>query len=217
MKEMPLVEDMKNTVEDIISSYEDRVQRIGDIIDTTHQLLRGFQYSLFDTKQEREKFCAELRENLAQNESLRRKDFDNMMQGVLSTQEEREKEVRNLLDSYLNAQKEMAQAIRENLSMAKDVLAKGEAERIKEFQVMIREILTRQEERKEEVASKLKNIQIEQREIATRLKSLLAKGSRLRIKDLKSMLKDFRMERVRAAKNWQAMQKKMTQRRNGLR
>lgn len=238
---MPLAEDMKGITEDIISSYEARIQSIGDIFDTTHQLLRGFQDSFLDTKQEREKFSAELRENLAQNDSLRRKDFDNMMQGILSTSEEREKEVRNLLDSYLNAQKEMAQAVRENLSKVKDALAKGEAGRIKEFQARFKEILARQEERKEEVTSNLKEFQKEQQEMAKRLKELLAKGSQLRIKDLKSMLKEFRVqheeriarqeerreevrhilgdfkkERTKAAKNWQALQKKMVQRRNSL-
>jgi len=236
---MPLAEDMKDITEDIISSYEVRIQSIGDIFDTTHQLLRGFQDSFLDTKQEREKINAELRENLAKNDSLRRKDFDNMMQGILSTHEEREKEVRNLLDSYLNAQKEMAQALRENLSKVKDALAKGEAGRIKEFQAMIKEILARQEERKEEVTSNLKEFQKEQQEMAKRLKTLLDKGKELRINDLKSMLKefkvlheeriarqeerreevchilgDFKKERTEAAKNWQALQKKMAQRRS---
>jgi len=236
---MPVAEDMKNIAENIISSYEARIQSIGDIFDTTHLLLRGFQDSFLDTKQEREKFSVELRENLAKNESLRRKDFDNMMQGILSTSEEREKEVRNLLDSYLNAQKEMAQALRENLSKIKDALAKGEAGRIKEFQAMIKEIFARQEERKEEVTSNLKEFQKEQQEMAKRLKALLAKGKELRINDLKSMLKefkvqheeriarqeerreevchilgDFKKERTEAAKNWRALEKKMAQRRN---
>ena len=133
----------------------------------------------------------------------------------------------------------MAFALRENLSKFKDALAKGETERVKEFLAMIKGILARQEERKEEVTSKLKEFQKEQQEMAKRLKELLAKGSQLRIKDLKSMLKefkaqykeriarqeerreevrhmlgDFKKERVEAAKNWQALQKKMAQRRS---
>ena len=67
---------MKNIVDNIVSSYEARIQSIGTLFDTTHQILLGFQDSLLDTKQEREKLNAELRESLTKKESLRRKDFD---------------------------------------------------------------------------------------------------------------------------------------------
>jgi len=235
---MPLAEDMKNIVENIISSYEARIQGIGAIFDTTGQLLEGFQDSLLDTREEREKINAELRENLAKNESLRKKDFDSMMQDILSAQEEREKKVRSLMKGYLDEQKEMANALGENLSKVKDALAKGEAQRIKEFQTAITEILSKQEQRKQEVSSELKEFQKNHQEMAKRLKQLLAKGRELRIKDLKSMLAEFKIKhkgrivrqketkkevqdmlgvsrqgRLEGAKCWRAMQKKMAQRR----
>jgi len=230
---MPLVEDIKDVVEDIIPSYESRVYSIGAVFDTTHQILQGFQDSFLDTKQEREKLNAELRENLAKNESLRRKDFDHMMQGILSTQNEREKEVRNLLNGYLNGQKEMAEALRENLKKFKSSLARGETGRVKDFRGIIKGILARQDERKEEVTSNLKEFQNEQQEMAKRLKEVLAKGNNLRIKDFKLMLKEFKTqhqeriarqeerreevrsmlggfekERIEAAKNWQIVEKR---------
>jgi uncharacterized phage infection (PIP) family protein YhgE len=234
---MPLAEDMKNIVESIISSYEARVQSIGAIFDTTHQLLEGFQDSFLDTKQEQEKINTELRENLAKNESLRKKDFDNMMQDILSSQDQREKQVRSLLKDYLNEQREMANALGESLGNVKDALSKGEVQRIKEFQTAITEILAEQEQRKQEVSSKLKEFQKNQQEMAKRLKELLGKGEELRIKDIKSMLAEFKIQhkewivrqkerekevqnilgafkgqRLEAAENWQAMQKKMAQR-----
>jgi len=192
---MPLAEDMKNIVENILSSYEARIQSIGSIFDTTHLILGDFQQSFFDTKQEREKINTQLRDTLAKNEHLRRKDFDNMMQGILATQDEREKEVGNLLKEYFNDQKTMAQALRENLEKFRGSLSKGEAGRVKEFQEMVKEILAKQDERKDEVTSKLKEFQKEQRDLAIRLKKLLVKGKELRIKDLKSMLKEFRAQR----------------------
>ena len=183
---------MKDIVENMVSSYEARIQSLGAISDTTQQILQGLQGSLLDTKQEREKIHAELRESLAQNKSLRRKDFDNMMQGILSMQDEREKEVRNLLNRYLNEQKEMAQTLRENLGKFRDSLSEGEAQRVKEFQEMIKEILAKQDERKNEVTFRLKEFQKEQQEMIKRLKGLLAKGRELRIRDLKSMLMEFK-------------------------
>lgn len=193
---MPLTEEMKNIMEGGLSSYEYRIQCMGAIIDTTSRLLEGFQDSFLDTKQEREKVNNQIREILARNEHLRRKDFDNMMQGILSAQDEREKEVKNLLKDYLNEQREMAYTLRDNLPKIKDALAKGEAGRIREFQEMIKGIFTKQNERKEEVTSKLKEFQKEQQEMAKSLKELLAKGRRLRIEDLKSMLKELKMQHL---------------------
>ena len=235
---MPLAEDMKNIVENIISSYETRIESVGSVFDATHQLIEGFQDSFLDTKQEREKLKAELRANLAKSESLRKKDFDSMMQGILSAQEEKEKEVRDLLKNYLNGQREMAHALRDNLAEIKGALGKGEAVRVKEFQGIIKEILARQDERKDEVTSRLKDFQNAQQEMAKRLKELLAKGRELRIKDLKSMLKELKIahkerivrqeerrkavrnmlgdckkERLQTAKSGQDMQKIMDQRR----
>ncbi len=162
---MALAEDMRNIVENIVSSYETRIQSIGAIFDTTHQLLESFQDSFLHTKQERDRINAELRESLAKNESLRRKDFDNMMQDILPAQAEREQEVRDLLNNYLNDQKEMAKALRKSLEKFKDSLAKNEARRVVEFQSMIEEILAEQEVRKNEVTSRLKEFQKEQQEI----------------------------------------------------
>jgi len=230
--------EMEHIVNNIFSSYETRIQSTGEIFNTTHQLLKGFQESFLDTKQEREKINAALRENLARNGSLRRKDFDNMMQGILSIQDKREKEVRNLLNSYLNEQREMAQALRERLERFKDSLARGEALRLKEFQSLIKEILAKQDERKDEVTSGLKQFQKEQKILESRLKELLAKGNELRIRDFKLMLKefkaqhreriarqekrrqevrsmlgDFKKEKIEAAKNWHTMQIKLAYKR----
>ncbi len=189
---MPLVKEMKPIVDQIVSSYETRIESIGTLFDTTHQVLQGFQDSLLDTREERGKLNEELRENLAKNKSLRRKDFDNLMEGIISTQNEREKEVRGLLNSYLHGQKEMAQALRKNLKKFKDSLSKGEVQRVKGFQEMIKQILAKQDERKDEVTGRLKEFKKEQFMLTSRLKELLAKGKELRIKDFKSMLKEFK-------------------------
>jgi seryl-tRNA synthetase len=85
----------------------------------------------------------------------------------------------------------MARALRKNLEKFKNSLEKGEARRVKEFQKMIREILVKQDERKDEVTGRLKEFKKEQIMLASRLKELLAKGKELRIRDFKSMLKEF--------------------------
>jgi len=185
---------MKNIVNDIVGSYETKIRSVGAIFDTTHQLLQTFQDSFLDTKQRREKLKAQLRENLAKNGSLRKKDFDNMMQEILSNQDKRERQVRDLLNSYLNGQKAMAHSLRNNLAKVKDALAKGQAQRAREFQAGISDILAKQEERKQEAIFKLKEFQEEQRQITKILEELLAKGTELKAKDLKLMLAEFKRE-----------------------
>jgi hypothetical protein len=191
---MPEVLDLKNAAENVISSYETRIESVGAMFDTAHQILDDFQEAFLDNKEEGRKINTQLRDILAHNEHLRKKDFDSMTQGVLSAQEEREAEVKNLLKGYLNQQREMARNLRENLAKFKDALIKGDVQRVKEFQEMLKEVLANQDARKEEVASKLKEFQKEQQEMAKRLKALLAKGRELRIKDLKEMLQEFRTQ-----------------------
>lgn len=186
--------DPSDILNHILFFYETRIQNIGSVLDTTYQMLQGFQDIVINTKKEREKISKELRESLAKKESLRRKDFDTMMQGILLFQNEREKEVKNLLDLYLYEQGDMAHALRENLKKFKDSLANDEAQRLKEFQGMIKELLSQQIKRKEEVTTRLKEFQNEQRDLAWKLKVLAAKGKELRIRDLKLMLKEFQAQ-----------------------
>ncbi len=231
---LPMSNGMKNMVDQIVSSYETRIESIGALFDTTHQVLQGFHDSLLDTREEREKLNGELRDKFAKNKSLRRKDFDYMMEGIISGQNGREKEVRDLLNTYLNEQRAMARDLKENLGKFRDSLSEGEAQRVKEFQQMIKEILLKQEERKDEVTLRLKEFKKEQIVLTSRLKELLAKGKELRIRDFKSMLKEFnarykerlalqggRRKEVRhilgelkkgrkeTAQNWQTMQIKL--------
>jgi len=100
IKRMLSVPEIEYILNNILPPYEASIHNIESIFDTTGQILKDFQGSL-DTKQARESTNAQVRENLVRNESLRRKDFDNMMQGILSIQDEREKEVRNLLNVTL--------------------------------------------------------------------------------------------------------------------
>ena len=138
----------------------------------------------------------QLRDILTQNEHLRKKDFDRMMQAILSVQDGREKEVKDLLNTYFNEQKEMSRTLRENLDAVKASLAQGEAQRIRDFQTLLKDILARQDERKAGVTTKLKEFQDEQKAVALRLKTLLTKGRELRIRDLKSMLSEFKRKRL---------------------
>ena len=186
MKTMTLTENVKELIEDIIFSYDEKISNISTLFDTSNQIL--------ETKQERDEINTRLQENLAKNECLRKKDFDNIMQDIFSNQDKMAQDTRSLLNIYINEQKEGASTLKKELNDMKDVLARGDSERIKDFQIIFKKILTKQEERKEEISLKLKQFQTEQQEMSKMLQNLLAKKRELRIKDLKLMLKDFKRQ-----------------------
>lgn len=192
---MLLATEKENVLDSIISSYEARIQSIEAFFDTTGQFFQDFQDSLLDTRAEREKINSQLRENLAQNESLRKKDFDRMMGIISSYLDESEQEVRGLSQKYLREQRKLVKQLREGLRNFKDALTEGRTEKVKELQILIKEILTRQDESKIEVTSKLKEFQQGQQQTSKMLKELLSKGEELRIRHFKATLAEFKRQR----------------------
>jgi len=187
-------EDLNKAVEDVVSSYEAKIENINSFFETTHLILGEFQDPLLETREVRGEINSQLEDLLAKNEHLRRTDFHRMMQGILFIQVNKEKEIRNLLNSYLTEQKQMVYLLRDNLSKIKLALANGQGVEIKESKEIVNQILAQQDIRKLEVSLKLKEFQKEQKEMTQRLLELLAKGKELRIKDLKSMLKEFDLQ-----------------------
>lgn len=163
-----------------------------NVFDTIYQILQGFQ-EYFLVKQEREMIKGKLRETLAKNESLRRKDFDSMMEGILSTLDKKEKELIYLSNNYLNKQKKIWQALRENLTNMKGTLAHVEDEEGKIFQGMVKDIFFNQNENGgKEVTHKLKEFQKEHQKMIDTLNALLVKREEVRLRDFKSTVENIR-------------------------
>jgi len=165
---MITVEQMRDVAQDLISSYDARVDAIGTIIDNTYEILEDF-------KDKREKLSAELKETLAKKESLRKKDFDRMINGILLSQAEKEKEVKQNLKNFIKEQKKQASELR-------DALIKGEVERMKEAQVKIEKGIV-------EIKELLRNFYEQQKGLIEKLTKLLTKGKDLKIKDFKDMIR----------------------------
>jgi hypothetical protein len=175
---MAVVEDMKRVAEEIVSAYQSRISTVATIIDNTHQILDDF-------KIKRNEMSEHLKETLARQGSLRKKDFDSMMQEILFHQDEREKEVRDLLKTFFEEQKEVAEIIKKSLTGAEKI-------RIDDFKKMLQDIQAKQRTRENEVSVMLKEFQTEYKEMAESLRSLLDKREAMRIKDFKKMLNYIR-------------------------
>lgn len=186
---------MNDPIKNEFFFFKNEIHNMNSIIDSTHQLIEDLQDSFIDIKREREKTNIELKENLAKNYSLRRTDFDQMVNGFLALQEESEGEIRNLLKIYLTEQKELSQTLIENIDKFYNACIKGESPEVSEMNSLIHQILSKQKERKEDVTYKLKEFQKEQQNFTSKFKELLIKGKELRMRDFKMMLKEFKIQR----------------------
>ena len=186
---MDKVEDMKRVTEEIICSYESRIVDIGKIIDDTHHLLNTF-------KAKRMLMNTQLQETLAREGSLRKKDYDSMMEDIFSHQDTREKQIRTLLKNYLEEQKNVARSIHDNFKNNRTLRAEEEKTRIAEFRNVLNEIQEKQKSREKEIREMLKQFRQEHRETAESLQELLRKGESVRVKDLKVLMKNIQVKRI---------------------
>ena len=210
---MGKIEDMSKLTEEIISSYESRIFTVGSIVDDTHQVID-------DLRAKRNIMSSKLKETLAQEGSLRKKDFDNMMKDLFSIQEEREKEVRDLLKTYLEEQKETAKTIRENFKKNETARIAGEKIRGNDFRKMLEDIRTKQTSRESEVCEMLKEFRKEHKETSESFRNLLSKEEGVRVKDVKMMLKNVNAKRMEnkeeikeAASQWRELTGVMSEKR----
>jgi len=167
---MKTVEQLRNVAEDLIASYDARVDAIGAIIDNTYQVLDDF-------KDKRAKLSAEIKEVLAERQSLRKKDFDRMMNGILLSQEEKEKEVKESLKNFIREQKKQAGEL-------KDAVIKGEGERTKKAEMEIEKGIA-------EIKELLKDFCEQQETLTDQLRKLVTKGEDLKIKELQDTIRNL--------------------------
>ena len=165
------VNDLKNLAEDIIASYGARKKIVNEIVEDTHKMLDSF-------KSKREEMSGNLREILAKFESLRKKDFNAMMQDILITQQKREDSVKKMLADFREEETRVAERL-------KELLKKGEEIRIIDFKRTLSRI-RREQTAKESIAGE--QIRIELANMQSEVSNMLAA---------------FKKERGTAKEEWQ--------------
>jgi len=152
--------------------------------DEVEEELRQFREEMNERKNR-------LREFLTRGESLRVKNFKKTITDIQAYQRERKGEIKKLLKDFQNERKNL------NVQL-KELLAKGESLRIKDFREMIKKVQTRQRERRDEV-HELMRILFQERENFKR--------------DVMKMLSEVRIEQEKIREEWKkitsATQKKV--------
>jgi hypothetical protein len=179
-------EEMTHLARELAASYEARVSSVEQIIAGTHEMLETF-------RSQREAMRSRLREALARAASLRRRDFDTMMEGILAQQEARELQIKETMRDYLREQRVLAATLKETLSAHLGRIqaepARRDAERAGAGEELLGGIMARRQAREREVRFLLAEFQREQEEIARALEGLLSNGGSLKVKEFKAALK----------------------------
>lgn len=124
-------------------------QEINEFYDALLEKVRAIrmqaQEHMVEIKKEQSQLAEDLREKLAKGESLRKKDFDDMLASLVETRKNREQEVMELLARFQKEEEEMAAGLRQ-------LLGDGKSIRIKEFKKFLAEFKRKEEERGEDIS-----------------------------------------------------------------
>jgi hypothetical protein len=178
---MKNTEQLQNIVETIVGSYESKVKVVTSLMREVNQRIRDFHT-------EQEQMTNRLKDVLAKNECLRKKDFDAIMAGIQSQQEAREREVSQMVEDFCREEEETAARL-------KEILTVRSSSALEDFKVLKERMLNRPKERERRIGRILKDFHRDQEEINTALRMLLEKGHSVRIKDLRAMVKAFHIDR----------------------
>ena len=214
---------MEKILKDIVTSYDNRISEVGTVIENTYQVLEEYQNDILQSKEDREKIKAQLREALTSQQHLRRKDFDQMIEkisgGITDRKEKIENNqyiIREELKDYLDKQKDIAAALRERLARFTDHLKENESNRLVDFKIYLKGLQSQQEKRGEEVRKMLESFRkelevykAEQILMSQTLRDLLNKGNSLRIKDFKVAISEIQAQQRERKALWQEERKRV--------
>lgn len=177
-----MADRMERLAREVVASYEARISSVEQIIAATHETLEAF-------RGDREELRSRLRESLAKTASLRKRDFDALMRGLLSLQEQREQRVKGMVRSYLAEQRASARSLGDALA-GRETGMVDMATRLRAFGVT-------QEARASELRSALAECRCEQERVSSALGQLLSNGPSIRVMDLKATLKTIQPQQPR--------------------
>jgi len=150
--------------------------------------MREVNRKLGEYHAEQERMIDNLRERFSRYQSLRRSDFDALMEGIRSHQEERENEVNRMVEDFCRNEEETVAKLKEILTVSSPSV-------VDDFNVLKEKVLRRPKERERRISRMLRDFHRDREELNIALRMLLEKGPAIRVKDIKAMVKAFTIER----------------------
>lgn len=167
-------------IKDVMAALQTRAGIVERVVKNTRKTLEDF-------RKRREELISTLRNALAENVNLRRKDFNIMMENVLAAQFTRENTIRKTLEDFQRDEEVMTGEL-------KKLLDKGEKVKIKDFRSALRDIQTRQRERE------IRSGQLVG-DVASQIEAMS--------EEVGNMLAEFQKEREKVVSEWQKVLESM--------
>ena len=181
---------------DLITSYESRIATVEELMTTAYQATEASDGSLEILDEDRERLKTGLQKTLSKNCSLRRKDFNRLLERLFSDSsknreaiEEERSQVREKVKEYLDEQKQLASYLRQQLvELTQEKMDKGCLDTV------IGKIKASYEDTGQRLFTILRNFQLrletfqrEQEEINHKLQRLVDRGESLSLEDLRQL------------------------------
>jgi regulator of replication initiation timing len=187
---------MKELVLDLVASCENRISMVEELITGSYYTTASLDESLAEVAKKRAGLKTSLQEILAGNCSLRRKDFNTLMERIVSDSgrgkrelEEERKHVREELKGYLDEQKQLVASLRQQL-----VDFTYEKEDEDALKATIAKMKVAYQHKGQKVFGLLRDLQLhletfrrEQEEINCKLQRLVERGESLKLEDLRQL------------------------------
>lgn len=131
--------ELRNTVGVILDSYKARVRVAESIVEDTNNILSAFA-------NKREAMGGMLKGALAKVASLRKKDFDKMMEEIIERQVQKEEYVKQVLGDFIEGERNVVNRLER-------LLGKGNGIQVKDFKNILCKIKQDQEDRVKETSN----------------------------------------------------------------
>ncbi|MEI6692563.1 MAG: hypothetical protein WCL43_07540 [Chlorobium sp.] len=169
-----------------IKKIQNAFQSSENIKESCHILVDSVENSLEYLRERRTVVSSRLCEALAKKESLRKKDYNNIMDDIYRLLEEKENNAKINFLNYIEDQKQFTQSLKNIILNITDYNIAEVADKNKQLKEELSEIAELQEKRKETVIKILTDFQETHNKVMEYLESLLEKGDAINIRDIKN-------------------------------
>lgn len=128
-----------------------------------------------------------LRENLSKTGSLRKNDYDCLMDDLFALLDQKEKEAEDLFNRYIEDQKRLVHFLRHGLLEIRNTVEDNYTGKIDTFRASLENILKTQQHVKERAIEKLQEFQNIHQKITANFQQLLQSNEHVHCKDLKKV------------------------------
>lgn len=157
-----------------------------NIKESCYNLLDSVEGSLEYLKEKRDNVSAKLGDALAKKESLRKKDYNNIISEIYSLLEDKESKARYSFMSFIEDQNELTHSLKNILLNISDYSEQMLTEKKEMLKTELGKIAELQECRKDTVIKILTEFQEIHKKVMIYFESLLEKGENISIKDIKN-------------------------------